>query len=223
MTYRHVDIVVLELIAKAIGELVDEAVFVGGAILGFYVDDPAAEEIRPTLDIDFFLEIYTPLKLEQVRVSLSEKGFQPDMDSTVLCRFLYQGITVDVLSTSEIGWAPANEWFAPGLKQLEMIKLNDEQTIKILSLPYFLATKFAAHHGRAADPRTSKDMEDIIYLLNNSINWEALIIKAPTDVKGYLLSELSTLALAQSYETIISHLSRTKEAEIILSRIRAII
>ena len=39
-------------VAKALGELCDEVVFVGGAMVSLYIDDPHAEDIRPTKDID---------------------------------------------------------------------------------------------------------------------------------------------------------------------------
>jgi hypothetical protein len=39
-------------IANALGGLNNEVVFVGGATVSLYIDDPAAEDIRPTKDID---------------------------------------------------------------------------------------------------------------------------------------------------------------------------
>lgn len=83
-----------------------------------------------------------------------------------MCRFRYKDIKVDVMSTKEIGWAPANPWFEKGYNNL--IQVNMDQTqINCLSLPYYLATKFAAFYARGRnDPRTSHDFEDIVYLLN---------------------------------------------------------
>jgi hypothetical protein len=44
-------------VAKALQELKEEIVFVGGAIISLYTDDPAADEIRPTQDVDVTLNI----------------------------------------------------------------------------------------------------------------------------------------------------------------------
>ena len=61
------------------------------------------------------------------------------------------------------------------------------QLIRILPLAYFLATKFSAFHGRGAkDPRTSKDFEDISYILDNRVDLIEQIINSPGDVKQYL-------------------------------------
>jgi len=38
-------------IAKALGDLNNEVVFVGGTMVSLYIDDPAAEDIRPTKDM----------------------------------------------------------------------------------------------------------------------------------------------------------------------------
>jgi hypothetical protein len=36
-------------IAEALHDIIDQVVFVGGAIVSLYTDDPAANAIRPTL------------------------------------------------------------------------------------------------------------------------------------------------------------------------------
>jgi hypothetical protein len=61
----------------------------------------------------------------------------------VVCRFRYEDVLVDVMSTQEVGWAPGNQWFANGFDQSITMPLEDV-LIRILPLPYFLATKFDA-------------------------------------------------------------------------------
>ena len=58
-------------ITNALGELNNEVVFVGAAMVSLYIDDPAAEDIRPTKDIDLTFQITTVGKLEQLRASLT--------------------------------------------------------------------------------------------------------------------------------------------------------
>ena len=52
MKNRTIDLGVVSEIARALGDLNDFVVFVGGAIVSIYADDPAADEIRPTQDVD---------------------------------------------------------------------------------------------------------------------------------------------------------------------------
>jgi hypothetical protein len=44
-------------VAIALEELNKRVVFVGGAVVSLYINDPAAEDVRPTKDIDISLEI----------------------------------------------------------------------------------------------------------------------------------------------------------------------
>jgi hypothetical protein len=47
----------LELAAVALGDLLDEVVFVGGATVGLWITDPAAPAPRPTKDVDVIVEV----------------------------------------------------------------------------------------------------------------------------------------------------------------------
>lgn len=193
MKNTRINLKVISKVAKALGELNDRVVYVGGAIVSLYINDPAAEDIRPTKDIDISMEILSLGELEKLRVLLSEKKFYQTSDETVMCRFMYEDITVDVMSTKAVGWAPADKWFAPGFKHVETIKIEDQQ-IRILPIAYFLATKFSAYHDRGAkDPRTSKDFEDITYILDNRVDLVEQILNSPYDVKQYLKVEFKSI------------------------------
>ena len=74
-------------IAIALGELNEYVVYVGGAVVSLYIDDPSAEDVRPTKDIDISLEIATLGELEALRKKLIEKGFFQSHEDDVICRF----------------------------------------------------------------------------------------------------------------------------------------
>ncbi len=59
----------------ALGELNENVVYVGGAIVSQYVNDAAAEDVRPTKDIDITMEIFSVGELEKLRNTLTERGF----------------------------------------------------------------------------------------------------------------------------------------------------
>ena len=50
-------------VAKALNTLCEKVVFVGGAMVGLYIDDLAAEDLRPTKDIDLAFQISTSSEL----------------------------------------------------------------------------------------------------------------------------------------------------------------
>jgi hypothetical protein len=175
-------------ISQALGSLNKNVVYVGGAVVSFYIDDPSAEDVRPTKDIDISMDIATLSELEKIREELIERGFYQTSEDHVICRFRYDDVKVDVMAVKALGWAPANRWFEPGFKHLVYFKI-DEVEIRCLSLPYFLATKFEAFYDRGAkDPRTSHDFEDIVYILNYSSNLVEQVQNAPNDVKKFLIT-----------------------------------
>lgn len=173
-------------IANALGELNDRVIYVGGAIVSLYINDPTADDVRPTKDIDISLEIASLGELEKLRISLNKKGFKQSHEDEVMCRFRYEDIKVDVMATEAIGWAPGNPWFAAGFSKRIDYKMDD-LIIKILPLPYFLATKYSAFNSRGRkDPRTSPDFEDIVYLLNYTTTLKDQVLKSDNKVKSYL-------------------------------------
>ena len=193
MRNRTLHLELIETIAAALGELNEKVAFVGGAVVGLYTNDLAAEDVRPTKDIDITLHIVSLGNLELFREALLSKGFIQHADDDVVCRFRYEGILVDVMATHPVGWAPANRWFAPGFDHL-ISRESDGQTFRLLSLPYFMATKFDAHADRGgSDPRTSKDFEDLVYLLDYVVNLEQQILTAPEDVKTYLIAQFEAI------------------------------
>jgi hypothetical protein len=116
------------------------------------------------------------------------------------------------MSTKEVGWAPADKWFEPGLKKLEQVRINGK-TINILHISYFLATKFNAFHDRREDARLSRHFEDIVYVLDNRINLIKEMSESPDDVKKYLVQKLSELLEDKYKEAILAHLPYDSQAE----------
>jgi hypothetical protein len=79
---------VLEKVAKALGELNEQVAFVGGATVSLYADDPAADDVRPTKDIDIVIHLASFAELTALQETLGQKGIYPDPVSNVICRFL---------------------------------------------------------------------------------------------------------------------------------------
>lgn len=180
-------------IAQALGELNEQVVYVGGAVVSLYVDDPAADDVRPTKDVDISLEVASIGALEALRESLIQKGFYQSAEDDVVCRFRYEDIKVDVMSTTEIGWAPANRWFAPGFQHRVPVQL-DEISIHILPISYFLAAKMDAFYDRGKrDPRTSHDFEDIVYVLNYTSDLKPQIQGSDSKVREYLIEKFKDI------------------------------
>ncbi len=188
-----INLEVISKIAVALGTMNEQVVYVGGATVSLYINDPAADDVRPTKDLDISLAIASLGELEVIRKQLIRKGFKQSPEDDIICRFRYEDIKVDVMSTKAVGWAPANPWFASGFAQKEIIEIED-QRIQILPLPYFLASKFSAFNDRGAiDPRTSHDLEDIVYVLDNRMDIVEKLVKVPDDVRSYLADQFQRI------------------------------
>ncbi len=218
---------VIRKIGVALGTLNEQVVYVGGAVVSLYINDPSADDIRPTKDIDISLSIASLGELEALREELISKGFTQSPDDNVICRFRYGDVKVDVMSTHAVGWAPANPWFAPGFDHKETVEVEN-QPIQILPLAYFLASKFTAFNARGAkDPRTSHDFEDIVYILDNRLDLVEKITDSPEDARKYLIWEFGkVLKDGQKQEAILGNLfieGRDQRFQIIMDKLKLIV
>ncbi|WP_296620804.1 nucleotidyl transferase AbiEii/AbiGii toxin family protein [Marivirga sp.] len=213
-------------VAKALGDLNDQVVFVGGVVVSLYIDDPAADDVRPTKDVDLSFKILTGGDLEKLREKLNQRGFKQSHTDDVICRFSLDDVKVDIMSTHQVGWAPANRWFEKGF-ELAVIKKLDDISIKIMPLSYFLAAKFDAFKGRGSkDARTSHDFEDIVYILNYTSDFTKSILVSDTEVKEYLRECFNNILNSEHLqEAIIGHLYYEESEEryqIILNQLKEI-
>jgi predicted nucleotidyltransferase len=169
----------------ALGELRNDVVFVGGATVSLYTDRQSAEA-RPTDDIDVVIELYAHRDYAALDERLRSIGFQNDQDSGVICRYIIEGIIVDVMPTHDDALGFSNRWYPQGFTTAIDYDLG-EGNIRIFSSPYFIASKLEAFKGRGNnDGRTSSDFEDIVFILeNNSRIWDELK-NADMEVKEYL-------------------------------------
>lgn len=199
--------------AEALKDIKQEMVFVGGAVISLYTDDPAADEIRPTQDVDMTLNIVNLSHWEKVQDQLGHLGFHPDPFGHAICSYKYKDIPVDIMSTEDGPLGPANRWYKIGFENLWTATAKDQE-IRILSAPCYLATKFEAFNDRGTDIRTSHDMEDIIYVLDNRINIVQEIQEDDERISSFIKEQLQKI-IAQGLfqEVLVAHIHPIMLAE----------
>ena len=202
MENKTINIQMVAKIAGALKDLLPKMVFVGGATISLYTDDKAADEIRPTSDIDMTVQLTGYSAWVELQERLTKLEFHPDTDRQAMCGYLYQGISVDIMPSEDGPIGKSNSWYKPGFKHLTEVTTGG-QVIKILSVPYFLATKFEAFNDRGGDYRTSHDFEDIIYVIDNRTTIVEEILSADEQVKTFLIRELSKVTSSQYAEEFI--------------------
>lgn len=188
-------------VAKALGELNNEVVFVGGSITEFYSQNVILDEIRPTIDVDVVVEISAREEYECLEIKLREKGFKNDItQGSPLCRWKLGCLTVDIMPNDKRILGFTNKWYSPGILNFIEKKLDDKIKIKIFAPLYFLATKIEAIKGRALDLRMSHDFEDFIYVFCNTKDIVSEIDLAEAKLRQYLIHEISNLKLKMNFE-----------------------
>jgi len=186
----------LQEIAEGMQSLNERLVYVGGAMAGSYANDPAAAEPRPTTDVDCVVDSKNYAEHAVVEEQLRRLHFQNDTESEppVICRWVYNGEIVDVMSYEEKSLSFGNRWYRPGFEHRELYTLPSGKQIYRLPIAYYIATKIEALLSRGGnDWRGAKDFEDIIYVLNYCTDITERFRAAETDVQQYLSEQFATM------------------------------
>lgn len=206
---HHTNKIRIKAVSNVLGDLKEKVVFVGGATISLYPDRQVFE-VRPTDDVDVIIEILNYSERKELEERLRSIGFTHDIESGVVCRYHIQGIIVDIMPTNDPSIGFSNKWYPEGFKHAVDCELDERCTVKILSSPYFIATKLEAFKGRGqGDGRTSDDFEDIVYVLENRRGIWSEMNSAAEDVKEYLRTEFRELIKNTNiYEWVDCHVER---------------
>lgn len=200
MSNQSLNIQRLKIVAEALDELCPQTVFVGGAVLGFYVDHERISDVRATKDIDCVIDVVSGMKRNTLEAKLRELGFRNDVIDGIICRWLINGVTVDVITPDEKDLGFTNRWYKDVIVDYDEISLDDIK-IRIPSVAGFLATKLEAFHDRGKnDYMMSHDFEDIVTLLDGCQDLEASIEASPEQMKIFIDESFSRLLQDESFQ-----------------------
>ncbi len=220
----------LILSAHRLGELCDQVTFVGGCITGLLITDKAAPDVRSTVDVDCIINVITRVSYYAIAEKLRQKGFKELIAGEhPICRWDCDGVLVDIVPIDKSVFGFSNEWYKEAQENAINHSLSDNISIKVISAPYFLATKLEAFKDRGKqDFLLSHDMEDIISVLDGRpeiVNDMAIVTER---LKQYLALELDSLVNNDNFlQALPGHLNYSQESEdrsdIVKNRIAAII
>ena len=141
--------------------------FIGGSVLSLLVNDPTADAIRVTKDVDVLVGVRTRRDFHRQERELESRGFHHDTsEGAPICRWNVDGLVVDVLPVREevLGWE--SRWFEAALESAASITVEGRQ-VKVVTPPFFVALKLEAFESRGrGDFVASTDFEDVICLFN---------------------------------------------------------
>ena len=224
------NVAMLDVVAAALGPLVEQVVFVGGSIVGLLLDAPGSVLIRATLDVDLVVEAVSNADYYKFGNELKKRGFTEDTrDGAPLCRWIVAGTTVDIMPSDARPLGFTNPWYGLVLKTSTATRLPSGNSINLISAPAFLGTKLTALSNRGmGDLQASHDMEDIVTLLDGRFLLKNEIAATDKALRIYIAEQLSALCGRSDIEEIlVGHLGSDTASQsrlpILLSRIRRIV
>ena len=108
---KNPNLAILELVARTLGPVCDEVVFVGGCATGLLLTQERPDPIRVTEDVDIIAQALTASDYHALEAKVRARGFSNDMrPGAPICRWVYGPVTVDVMPTVQDILGFANRW-----------------------------------------------------------------------------------------------------------------
>lgn len=204
------NVVLLEVVARHLGDaLREQLVFVGGAVAGLLITDPAMPAIRPTEDVDLVAHVTVLRDYHAIERALAARGFVHDMSREApVCRWRIGEVAVDVMPTIESVLGFSNRWYPLATDTAQRVALPGGVEIRLILAPVFMATKLEAFAGRGNnDYLFSHDLGDLIAVIDGRA---ALLDECNTSgaaLKAYLRDWFTRLIAVPSFmEALAGHL-----------------
>jgi hypothetical protein len=180
--------------AKLLEPLLGELVFVGGCATALLITDKAAADVRPTFDVDAIAEITSYAGYDTFSERLKKIGFHEDTrEGAPRCRWRQKTTTLDVMPLDPKVLGFSNSWYRPAMEHSEERELENGLKIRLVAV-YFCASKLEAFGRRGNDDFAgSRDVEDIIAVVDGRAELLGEIRAAESDVRSYLGKEIKRL------------------------------
>lgn len=207
MNAWHTLVQMTSFVAQALGpDMCEETAFVGGVTTGFLLTDEfAREQVRSTDDVDLIVHVMGANGFADLQEQLQEKGFRISLPSPdenhPICAMKLGELRVDFMPDDEAVLGFTNPWYKDALARATSHKLPDGQMIRLVTPPYFLATKLEAWKGRGqGDALGSRDIEDLLALVDGRDELIDEIKAAPPELWNSLADELKTLLNDRNFQ-----------------------
>jgi predicted nucleotidyltransferase len=229
MTAQDPNLAKVELIAAALGPLLERLVFVGGCAVGLLITDTAAAPVRVTFDVDLVARVSALSAYHGLEKEFGRLGFR--RDTTVdapICRWRYRGLEVDLMPSESKVLGFANRWYPLAVETANNMCLPSGAVIRLIAAPVFLATKFEAYSDRGqGDMLASHDLEDIINVLDGRPGLLEEVTKSAPEVQAYLRTRFTELLAAPNFMDILPGMifsgdSLAERTQMIAERIRVL-
>ena len=205
--FNNPNLAILELVARALGPVCDDVIFVGGCATGLLLTQERPDRIRITEDVDIVAQALTVHDYHAIEKRVRAQGFNNDMrPDAPICRWVYKNVTLDLMPTVKDILGFANRWYPLALKTAQLVTLPSGKTIKLIAAPVFIGTKLEAFKDRGKDVNGkpdflgSHDLEDIITVIDRRLGLLGECRAAAPELRAYLATEFKALFANPEFE-----------------------
>jgi hypothetical protein len=169
--------------------------FFGGAVTGLLITDQGHPSIRPTEDVDLFVYAAVHADYQRIEASLRKRGFVNDLGKDApICRWRIGDVIVDVMPTLEEVLGFSNRWYPLALETAQPTALPSGITIRLITAPVFIGTKFEAFANRGKfDYLFSHDLGDLISVIDGREELLMECEQTDSNLQKFLGEKISTL------------------------------
>lgn len=179
----------LKKVAEALPDnLRNQVVFLGGSVVSLLITDTAITNFRPTKDVDIIINPNGRTHFYNFEKQLRQAGWRQtfDDDPPLICRWRINEVDVDIMPCDESILGFSNRWYRAAIKNHLLVNIGGIK-IKVVTAPYFLATKIEAFQSRGKnDFLVSHDLEDVITVIDGRSEIVEEIKKSEIDLRTYL-------------------------------------
>ena len=135
--------------ADALRPLLSELVFVGGCVTGLPITAEGGRRTARNYRCGAIAEITFYAQYVEFGDRLRSLGFAEDTrDGAPVCRWIRGGMILDIMPLDENIFGFSNHWYRAAMEAPATKKLCGDLEIRMVTAPYFLATKLEAFKGR---------------------------------------------------------------------------
>jgi hypothetical protein len=218
----------LRQVARALGDLREACVFLGGAVVGLLLTDPLASGIRSTRDVDSVVNAGRGA-YQKIEQALRARGFVPDPESNIICRWVHResGTLFDLMPVEPEVLGFTNRWYRYAIETAQAVDLDGGLTIRLVGAVAFVATKleaFAAPDRGAGDILGSHDLEDILTVVDGRAELATELAAAPADVREAVATAFASLLARPDFANVLPGLlAEPERAPVVLARMTSMV
>ena len=177
----------------------------GGCATALLINNEAAPEVRPTLDVDLIVDVISWSAYHSIEEELRKLGFTQAFDEQdIICRWKIDSVIVDIMPTDEKILEFSNPWYKSACQNALLATLSNNLIVKHITAPHFIATKIEAFNGRGnGDVLMSHDMEDIISVVDGRKTILNDLSSCDKQLKSFIANEVKKWTGNNDFEDVL--------------------